>query len=733
MNVTTDLLHIVEQAHSLERILDAAARVIAERLRVDCCFVFLLDEHGDLVRNAADSSNSSGRGQRADAEAESIAAQVTAERRVATVRGKTASLLASPMLIRDSMVGALVLQSTERRDFSAEEIGAVATICAQLVGIIENARIIAALDRGEQPAPRSARRSSSAPSGDRERILRGVGASPGVAIGTAVYRGGYRLGLSARELPAGEPTAERARVRTAIEKAHNDILRVQTATAREIDEEHALIFAAHLLLLNDPSLLERIDEEIVRGISAPLAIDVALSEFEARLRRVPDAYIQEKVHDIDDLRSRLLDYVLESGSRARFDARIILSSRVPPSLVVELKTEGAQALVTQIGGAASHGVLLARALGIPTVTGIADMHTVRSDDTLIVDGTTGVVVVRPTAETLAHYEEERRRAERARTEHAKFCGLLARTADGVHVTLHANVAVASDIAVARDNGAEGIGLYRTEFPFIVRDAFPTIGEQVRIYSKAYELFPGVPIHFRILDLGGDKFVAGESISGARSAFHGYRSLRVLFDHPHVLREQVQALALAARHRPLRILIPMVTSIEELRRARTIIDQALASLDEPRAQRRPEIGAMIEVPAAVELAADIAKEVDFLSIGTNDLMQYTLVVDREDSRMAQLSDPYHPAILRMIARVVTAAHAAGKLVSVCGEIAVRSDIALALIALGVDSLSVVPTAIPELKQALAGVRLEPMRRAMDGILALSDTRSVAAALREAQFA
>jgi phosphoenolpyruvate-protein kinase (PTS system EI component) len=241
----------------------------------------------------------------------------------------------------------------------------------------------------------------------------------------------------------------------------------------------------------------------------------------------------------------------------------------------------------------------------------------------------------------------------------------------------------------------------------------------------------VPIHFRILDLGGDKFVAGGSIAAARSAFHGYRSLRVLFDHPDVLRDQVQALALAAADRPLRILLPMVTSIEELRRAKAMIAEALATIGEPRAQRAPEIGAMIEVPAAVELAADIAKEVDFVSIGTNDLMQYTLVVDREDSRMVQMSDPYHPAILRMVARVASAARAAKKPVGVCGEIAVRPDIALALIALGVDSLSVVPTAIPELKQALAGARLEPMRRAMAGILALSDARSVAAALRDAQ--
>jgi len=734
MSLTTELLHIVEHAHSLPRILDAAARLIAKRLHVDDCFVFLSDESGDLFRSAACSSEAPGISQRADAQAKAVAAQATAERRTATVRSETTSLLASPMLLRDLTVGALVLQGTGQRQFSVEDIGTLETTCAQLVGIIENARIIGALDRGERPVPRAAPRSSSARSEGGETVLQGIGASPGIAIGSVVFRGAYRIDLSARELPAGKPAAERARVRTAIEKTHNDLLRIQIAAAREIDEEHALIFASHLLLLNDPMLLGRIDQEIARGMSAPLAIDAALDEFETRLRLVPDPYIQEKVDDVDDLRSRLLDHVLESGGRARFGARIVLTSRFPPSLVVELKTEGALGLVTESGGATSHGVLLARAMGIPAITGIADMLTlVRPGDRLVVDGTTGAFIARPTEDTVARYQDERRVADGARTDHARFRDVLARTSDGVRVTLHANVGVASDLTVARENGAEGIGLYRTEFPFMVRDGFPTQGEQERIYSKAYELFPDGPIHFRILDLGGDKFVAGGSIATARSAFHGYRSIRVLFDHPDVLRDQVRALALAAGDRPLRILIPMVTSIEELRRVRAIIDQALADTDEARAQRAPEVGAMIEVPAAVELAADIAKEVDFLSIGTNDLMQYALVVDREDPRMAQMSDPYHPAILRMIARVTSAARVAGKTVGVCGEVAVRPDVALALIALGVDSLSVVPTAIPGLKQALAGARLEPMRRAMEGILALPDARSVAGALREAQSA
>jgi phosphotransferase system enzyme I (PtsP) len=730
-NVAVALIQIVERAHALSRILSEAVRVIAGRLRVDGCSAFLIGDDGVLVRGAADGSATLGACEGADDEAMQIAAEAAADRHAPTARTGVTSVLASPMILRDVMVGVLVLQSVGARDFSAAEVETLATICAQLVGIVENARVIEALDRGERPAPpgQAHPRATQSPVG--ERVLQGVGASPGIAMGTAMFRGSEWLDRKARDVPAGEPAAERARVATAVEKTRNDLLRVQIAAARAIDEEHALIFGSHLLLLNDPMLLGRIDDEIGAGASAPRAIGAAFDDFESRLREVRDTYLQEKLDDVGDLRGRLLGHVLGDAQHERTDARVVLSSRLAPSMVVEITTEGAAALVTEGGGATSHGVLLARAVGIPAVTGITGMlDEVRPDDRLIVDGTTGVFVVRPTAETTARYEESRRRAEQEKTEYAKYRDVLCRTADGVRVKLDANVGVASDLVVARENGAEGIGLYRTEFPFIVRDTFPTRGEQVRLYRKAYELFPHGSIHFRILDLGGDKFVSSGSVASARNAFHGYRSLRVLFDHPDVFRDQVRALALAAGDRELCILIPMVTSMDELRRSKELIAEALA--EPPALTRRGvlRVGAMIEVPAAVELAADIAREVDFLSIGTNDLMQYALVVDREDARMAPLSDPYHPAILRMVARVAVAARGAGKPLGVCGEIAARPDVALAMIALGVDSLSVVPTAIPALKQALAGARLEPMRRAMPAALALSDAREVAAALRVA---
>jgi phosphoenolpyruvate-protein kinase (PTS system EI component) len=352
---------------------------------------------------------------------------------------------------------------------------------------------------------------------------------------------------------------------------------------------------------------------------------------------------------------------------------------------------------------------------------------VRVGDEMIVDGEAGQVILRPEAATLAAYRARAQGAERLRTEHATYRERPLTTADGVRVGVLANIAVASDLATARDNGAEGVGLYRTEFPFIIREQFPTREEQVRIYRRAYDAFPAGPIHFRILDLGGDKFLPGSSLGASRSAFHGYRGIRVLFDHPHILRDQVQAFALAAAGRPLSILIPMVNAMEELRRVRALVAEALHALPGD-ARRAPSLGVMIETAAGVELAHDLAKEADHVSIGTNDLVQYTLVVDREDSRMSSPRDAYHPAILRMVRRTVQAVHAAGKPVSVCGEMAARPELAAAFAALGVDALSVVPTVIPELKQTFAGLEIGRLAAAMDDVLGCSDAETLEAALR-----
>ena len=709
------------------QVLDAASRTIGEEVGAESCSIYLLDDARSSLRLRA------GFGHLALTDALGRAAQAVASEaleRVRPARGESPPhwLVAVPMVQRGRPLGAIVVHAADG-PLSEEQVRTLCTIASHVVGIVDSARFVEAVDESaaaDDPV-RLEERFSDQPSG--EVILQGTPASPGIAIGAAVLRRAFPRELARSDVANRGKQSERQRVRDAFEKTRNDIVKLQELATGDLGEDQALIFTSHLMLLGDPVLLARIEEAIERGKSAGVAIEAAVEEFEGRLRGVRDLYIRERVEDLEDVCSRILGYVMVSKSPSPLLAQVVLSPRVAPSLVMEIKARGAAGIVAEGGGTTSHGVVLARSLGVPAVTGVE--HAMRSavpGDEVIVDGSSGVVVVRPNRESLARYKQEAEDVERRRTEFLRYRERMPETADGVRVRLQANVALGIDIALAKENRAAGIGLYRTEFPFIVREGFPTRDEQVEIYRKAYDAFPAGPIAFRLLDMAGDKLVPTTGIAPSTGAFHGYRSIRVLYDYPELVRDQVQAFALAAGSRPLRILIPMVSSLDDITRMTRMIEQAIQELSGPEVQRRPQIGAMIEVPAAVELAAELAAAVDFLSIGTNDLIQYTLVVDREDSRMSSPRDAYHPAILRMLRRTVAIIHAAGKEVSLCGEMAARPDLAAFLIAIGIDAISVSPRAIPELKQALAGVNMKRLRMAAEGIAACRTATDAELALR-----
>ncbi len=726
MTTILERLSRVVESHVPVQVLDAASKTIAAEVDADSCSIFLKesDSPGLHLR--------SGFGHLAQGEvlksaARAVAKEALDQMRPARAEAPPDSLLAVPMVLRGRPLGAIVAHAPAH-SFSAEQERTLCAIAAHMVGVVESARFIEAVDN-EDAAERYAGVHTDAGEPPGELVLQGTPASPGIAIGAAVFRRAFPRELARRDVSFLGKEPERQRVRDGFEKARNDIGKLQAAATSDLGEDQALIFSSHLMLLNDPVLLSRVEEGVDRGKTAAGAIEAAIDEFEGRLRGVRDPYIQERVEDLEDLCSRILGHLMVSKSQSPLLAQVVLSPRIAPSLVMEIKTRGAAGIVAETGSATSHGALLARSLGVPAVTGAPDvMRSVLAGDAVIVDGTTGRVVVRPSPESLAEYQQQAQDVERRRTEFIRYREHPPETADGVRIRLQANVALGVDIALAKENRADGIGLYRTEFPFIVREGFPTRDEQVEIYRKAYDSFPGGPITFRLLDLAGDKFVPTTGVGASASAFHGYRSIRVLYDYPHLLRDQVQAFAIAAGDRPLRILIPMVSSLDDVSRIRLMIESAIGELSGVVAQRQPQLGAMIEVPAAVELAADLAAAVDFLSIGTNDLIQYALVVDREDSRMTSPRDAYHPAILRMLQRTISAVHSEGKEVCVCGEMAARPDLAAFLVAIGVDALSVSPRAIPELKQSLAAVHVKPLERASVHILACQNATEIEAALR-----
>jgi phosphotransferase system, enzyme I, PtsP len=716
MDVHARLVAIAAAATSPSGALHSATHAVADALGAESCTIFLRHKTHGLERRTH-----FGPSDPTVSEVEKTLAE-RALREVLPVTGDTsgAALLAVPVASINHPIGAIVVRRTSASPFTAQETMRLSGVASGIVELVESVRLHESIEGGDAE-------SEPPPSGG-ERTLLGVAASPGIAIGVASFRKSFPRALVRRETVARGVAAESARVTDALERTRNDLLHLQSAAASEIGEEQALIFGAHLLLLNDPMLTDLVDQGIARGRSAAVSMEDAFDEITRRLRDVRDPYIQERIEDIEDLRSRVLGHLVGRPREGDIDARIVVSPRTTPSLVVELKARGAVGIASELGGATSHGVLLARALGVPAVTGIEGlMQKVLAEDMLVVDGDRGRVVLRPTAETLMNCERRSQDAERKRTEFLRYRDEPARTADGIRFELQANIALGADLAIARENRAEGIGLYRTEFPFIVRDALPTVEEQVRIYARAYEAFPDAPVTFRLLDLAGDKFVASRELGVSRDAFHGYRSIRILFDYPHILRDQVQAFALAADGRELRVLIPMVTSVEDVVRIKELVAASLAKVKAALGGALV-FGAMIETPAAAEIVFELASEVDFFSIGTNDLVQYSLVIDREDPRMASDRHAYHPAILRMIRRAATQAHVAGKRVTVCGEMAARADLAIALLALGIDALSVTPRAIPELKQALARVPLAPLRASVDELLALRTAEEVARALR-----
>lgn len=724
-DVHARLVAIAAAATSPSNALDSATLAVADAVGAQACTIFLrqhnrLEERtrfGPAPPSPVLSLESA------------VAEKALRDLLPATNEAAGSAVLAVPVAAINRAIGAIVVRRPVASPFTTEEIMRLSGVASQLVELVESARLIETIGRGaldsERPEAESA---PTSPPG--ERILDGVAASPGVAIGEATFRNAFPRSLVRRETAYRGADVEKERARDGFEKTRNDLVRLQSIAASEVGEEQALIFGTHLLLLNDPMLADLVGAGVASGRTAATSVDEALDELVRRLREVSDPYIQERVEDIEDLRSRILGYLVGGERAVNLGARVVVSARTTPSLVLELKGRGALGIVSELGGATSHGVLLARALGVPAVTGIGTLtQEVMAGDLLIVDGDEGRVVIRPTPATKAEYERRSQAAERKRTEYLRYRDQPASTADGVRFKLQANIALGADLEIARENRAEGIGLYRTEFPFIVRDALPTVEEQARIYAKAYQTFPAEPITLRLLDLAGDKFVASRELGVSRDAFHGYRSIRILFDYPHVLRDQVQAFAIAAAGRELRILIPMVTSLEDVLRIKELVASSLADVPRSTTVGRLLYGAMIETPAGVEIVTELAREVDFFSLGTNDLVQYTLVVDREDPRLTSDRHAYHPAILRMLRRVAAQAHAAGKRVTVCGEMAARPDLAIALLALGIDGLSVTPRAIPELKQALAGVPLEPLRASLDQLLALPTAEKMATALRE----
>jgi len=568
-------------------------------------------------------------------------------------------------------------------------------------------------------------------------MLKGTGVSAGVAQGTAyVVTCGYRSAVPQRNIRAAEVDGERRRLDSAVARAEADLLALQEDVREKIGATQADIFGAQRLILGDASLRDRVLRAVEeKRINVEAAVSDVFEDYTRNLESAPDGYLRARAPDIQDVRRRVISALaMGAGSASPEipDGAIVVSDELLPSATARLQLEHVRAFVTARGSKFSHSSILARSLGTPAVVGVpAALAQIKTGDRLIVDGVAGVVFVNPESSIEREYDRLAADLKSAKEELRHLVDLSSVTLDGTTLPLLANVNKFSDTEAALLYNADGIGLYRTEFTFSIRNAFPTEDEQFEFLERAAERMHPRKLVFRLVDLGGDKILPYFPLPPSRNPSLAERGIRLLLRHVDVLKTQLRAfLRVSARH-PVSILLPVVIGIEDVRQVREVLRQVQYELAAEEKGFNPAIpiGAMIEVPSAALMTRTLAKEVDFLSLGTNDLVQYVLAADREDESTAPYYQPLHPAVLRLIESVVEGARSAGRELAICGEMAGDPLHTALLLGLGLRELSVAPGQMLEVKDAIRRTRLDEAWRLASIALELGSAAEVEALLNE----
>ena len=561
-------------------------------------------------------------------------------------------------------------------------------------------------------------------------ILTGISASPGIVVGPA-----HLLRWEVPEVPmrviADEAIdGEIVRLHAAFGGAIDRLNHVRARAEKHAGPAESAIFDVQITMLQDAELSHRVEAVIRQGIAAERAFDVVMIEWREHFARSAHAMMRERVGDLTDVHIRVLSLLLGLPDHDPVDLpkgsnAILVTHDLTPSLTVQLDRDCIVGIATDAGTRTSHVAILARSLGLPAVVGLLNAtRRLESGDQVILDGAAGTLVVRPTAAELSAAATRAQRERRVNDELALIVNEAAVTADGVHITLRANVDLPDEAASAATSGAKGVGLMRTEFLVVGRAAMPDEEEQYEAYTKVIRAFDGHPVVIRTFDIGGDKLPVG-GYPHEPNPFLGWRAIRMCLDEPEIFKVQLRALLRAAVNGDVRIMLPLVVTVDEVRQARFLLAEAARELTARGVPHRADIplGVMIETPAEAVTSDALAAEVSFFSIGTNDLVQYTLAVDRGNASLATRFTPLHPAVLRLIHRVQEVGHAHGLEVCVCGEMASEPLMAYALIGLGIRQLSVAAISLPSVKRIVRGVSAA---KAAEAALRALDAGTAAAA-------
>jgi phosphoenolpyruvate-protein phosphotransferase (PTS system enzyme I) len=565
-------------------------------------------------------------------------------------------------------------------------------------------------------------------------MINGIAASNGIAIAKA-----YHLAvpdLSFDKTTVANAEEEISRLDAALEISKKELEKIRENARVSLGDEHAEIFSAHLLVLADPELINPVKDNIRNNnINAEAALDETATMFIDMFRSMDNEYMKERAADIQDVTKRVMAHLLQVSfpDPALIDEEvIIIAEDLTPSDTAQLNKQFVKGFTTDIGGRTSHSAIMARSLEIPAVVGTKSITSSAANEVMIiVDGMEGTVIIDPTEDELATYKAKQEAFEQQKQEWAKLKNEPTITTDGVHVELVANIGTPEDVTGVQNNGGEGVGLYRTEFLYMGKSELPSEDEQFESYKAVLENMGDKPVVVRTLDIGGDKELSYLQLPKEMNPFLGYRAIRLCLERDDIFRVQLRALLRASVYGNLKIMFPMIATLEEFRQAKAILLEEKDKLvaDGVSVSDSIEIGIMVEIPSTAVAAKQFAKEVDFFSVGTNDLIQYTMAADRMNERVSYLYQPYHPAILNLVHNVIEAAHAEGKWAGMCGEMAGDAIAIPLLLGLGLDEFSMSATSILPARTQITKLSKADMQELSQQALTLSTADEVEQLVRQ----
>ena len=731
VSLLADVAEIVSRSHDLEETLANVTELVSKRLDADVCSIYTVDtarQHLTLSSTIGLDPNSVGRvtlemGEGLVGKTASQGEPIAIENAPAdpnfryfpeTKEERYESFLSAPLIVQGVVIGVIVIQTVEPRRFDEPDVELLQTCASLLAPVVVNAQLLAMMAASEEdrahlvgeietsgaiPAQKS-----RLPRAEKNVMLRGLATARGVAIGP-VFRLDRDVDLERiGYVPNQDLVHEQADLKSALSEARREIADMREVVRDRFGPEFAAVFHAQIQILEDKGFVQNVTQAVDETHNAREALASVLETYRRTFDRIEDPYFRERGVDIADVGQRVMAKLL--GVRDHFEpmkaGSIVVVDQLLPALFAQVEMDKVSAIIAEHGGQTSHGVIFARTLEIPSVTGVAGiLEEARDGEASIVDGATGTVYLSPDDLLTREFEQAQHRYEVAVEHLDAMRERPAETVDGKRIRLSANAGMLADLRLVEKHGAEGVGLFRTELLALAHRGFPSEEEQQQLYNRVVEFLDPRSVTIRTLDLGGDKGIPNIGLDDEENPQLGCRSIRLALENRPAFKTQLRAILRASARGNVRLLLPMISGLAELREAKELIEETRAELAHEGSAFDPDlkVGIMIEVPSAAITARVLAEECDFFSIGTNDLTQYTLAVDRGNEKVAHLYDSLHPAVLQLIQMTVQAADDAGIPVSICGEMATNPLSVPILVGLGIGELSGTPASVPVVKEII----------------------------------